>query len=93
MCREPGFWGPDAHLFVPERWETVRPVWEYTPFGGGPRSCPGMRLVYTECAYVFVELLRRFVEVENRDTEEEWKEKMRMTFQSRNGCLVGLVPK
>ncbi|KAF2709973.1 cytochrome P450 [Pleomassaria siparia CBS 279.74] len=91
MCRDPTFWGSDAHLFKPERWEHVRPGWEYTPFGGGPRSCPGMRLVFTECAYVLVNLLRRFKEVQNRDSELEWKEEMRMTFQSKNGCLVGLI--
>ncbi|KAF1955638.1 cytochrome P450 [Byssothecium circinans] len=92
MCRDPTFWGPDAHLFKPERWEDVRPGWEYTPFGGGPRTCPGMRLVFTEFAYVMVMLLRRFKEVQNRDPELEWKEEMRMTFQSKNGCLVGLIP-
>jgi hypothetical protein len=50
-----------------------------------------MRLVFTECAYVLVNLLRRFKEVQNRDSELEWKEEMRMTFQSKNGCLVGLI--
>jgi cytochrome P450 monooxygenase len=91
MCRDADFWGDDANSFVPGRWKCVRPNWEYTPFGGGPRSCPGMRLVYTESAYVLVELLRAFARVENRDPEFEWKEEMRMTFQSRNGCIVGLI--
>jgi len=92
MCRDESFWGPDTDTFVPDRWEHIRPGWEYTPFGGGPRSCPGMRLVFTESAYVLIMLLRRFKEVQNRDLELEWKEEMRMTFQSKNGCLVGLVP-
>jgi cytochrome P450 len=92
MCRDASFWGPDVDSFVPERWEHIRPGWEYTPFGGGPRVCPGQRLVFVESAYVLVMLLRRFKEVENRDPESEWKEEMRMTFQSKNGCLVGLIP-
>ena len=89
--RDKLFWGPNADLFVPERWESMRPGWEYTPFGGGPRSCPGQRLVFTESAYVLVRLLREFAKVECRDEVWEWKEEMRMTFQSRNGWLVGLV--
>ncbi|KAF2647518.1 cytochrome P450 [Lophiostoma macrostomum CBS 122681] len=93
MCRDADFWGDDADRFVPERWEYIRPNWEYTPFGGGPRSCLGMRLVYTETAYVLVEFLRTFARVENRDPDIEWKEEMRMTFQSKNGCIVGLIPR
>lgn len=91
MMRNEAFWGKDVNKFVPERWEDKRSGWEYTPFGGGPRSCPGQRLVFTESAYVLVTLLRRFEKVENRDPVVEWREQMRMTFQSKNGCLVGLI--
>ncbi|KAF2009398.1 cytochrome P450 [Aaosphaeria arxii CBS 175.79] len=91
MCRDEIFWGDNADQFMPERWETIRPGWEYTPFGGGPRSCPGMRLVYTESAYVLVSLLRAYDRIENRDLELRWVEEMRMTAQSKNGCLVGLI--
>ena len=91
MFRDETFWGADADKFIPERWESIRPTWEYTPFGGGPRICPGMRLVFTESAYVLVTLLRNFSRVENRDPVVEWQEEMRLTFQSKNGCLVGLL--
>lgn len=91
MCRDQTFWGSDVDKFVPERWEHARPGWEYTPFGGGPRTCPGQRLVFAESAFVLVTLLRKFNRVECRDPELEWKEEMRMTFQSKNGCLVGLI--
>jgi cytochrome P450 len=91
MMRDESFWGKDADRFIPERWERTRPTWEYTPFGGGPRNCPGQNLVFTECAYVLVCLVRRFREVQNRDEEIEWKEQMRMSFQSKNGCLVGFI--
>ncbi|KAL1596537.1 hypothetical protein SLS60_009185 [Paraconiothyrium brasiliense] len=93
MGRDKSFWGSDVDHFKPERWETVRPGWQYTPFGGGPRFCPGMRLVFTESAYVLVTLLRKFDGIENRDPEIEWKEEFRLTVQSRNGCLVALSPK
>ena len=91
MMRSKELWGPDAEEFVPERWAKIRPTWEYTPFGGGPRACPGQRLVFTECAYTLVRMLREFEVLENRDEELDWKEQMRMTFQSRNGTKVGLI--
>ena len=91
MMRDPEFWGSDSEVFLPERWEKMRPGWEYLPFGGGPRQCPGMRLVFTECAFVIVKILREFRALENRDQAEDWKENMRMTWQSKNGTLVGLV--
>jgi cytochrome P450 len=93
MGRDETFWGSDAGSFRPDRWASMRPGWEYTPFGGGPRSCPGMRLVFTESAYVLVTLLRMFDGLTNRDPEFEWKEEFRLTVQSRNGCIVALVPK
>ena len=89
--RDKDFWGPDAEEFRPDRWETVRPTWEYTPFGGGPRICPAMRLVFTEVAFTMVSILRRFERVESRD-ERPWTEEMRTTFQNANGCVVALFP-
>ncbi|KAF2648990.1 cytochrome P450 [Lophiostoma macrostomum CBS 122681] len=89
--RDMDFWGADAEQFSPERWETIRPTWEYTPFGGGPRVCPAMRLVFTEVAYTMVEMLRKFGGVESRD-DRDWTEEMRTTFQNANGAVVALFP-
>jgi cytochrome P450 len=36
MHRRTDIYGPDADEFVPERWEKLRPGWEYLPFNGGP---------------------------------------------------------
>ena len=91
MQRNKDLWGTDAEGFNPDRWGTARPTWKYTPFGGGPRICPGQRLVYTESAYVAVRILRRYAVLENRDPEMEWKEEMRLTFQSKNGTKVALL--
>lgn len=37
-------WDIDPELFCPERWETHKAGWEYTPFGGGRRKCIGRKL-------------------------------------------------
>jgi len=41
MHRRTDFYGEDALQYKPERWETLRPSWEYLPFNGGPRICIG----------------------------------------------------
>lgn len=41
MHRRKDFYGTDAEEFKPERWEKLRPGWEYLPFNGGPRICIG----------------------------------------------------
>ncbi|KAI9674943.1 MAG: hypothetical protein M1822_009005 [Bathelium mastoideum] len=91
MMRCPLYFGPSASSFAPERWESLRPGWAYTPFGGGPRICPAMKLLQTEVAYILVRMAREVERLECRDEEWEWREQMRLTFQSRNGVKVGLV--
>jgi cytochrome P450 len=34
MHRSEDFYGEDAEEFKPERWEKLRPGWEYLPFNG-----------------------------------------------------------
>ena len=43
MQRRKDLYGEDADEFKPERWETLRPGWEYLPFNGGPRICIGRK--------------------------------------------------
>ena len=91
MHRDPDYWGPDASEFKPERWEHMRPTWEYIPFLGGPRICPAQQMAFTQTAYAMVKLVRRFAKCENRDQEERYIEMNKVTVESRNGCLIGLV--
>lgn len=35
--------GPDANDFLPERWESRHPAWQFLPFLGGPRICLGQQ--------------------------------------------------
>ncbi|KAF8849555.1 putative cytochrome P450 alkane hydroxylase [Acephala macrosclerotiorum] len=43
MHRRKDLFGEDADEFIPERWEHLRPMWEYLPFNGGPRICLGRK--------------------------------------------------
>ena len=36
-------WGPDVEEFRPERWDGMKYSWNFTPFGGGARICPGRK--------------------------------------------------
>ena len=91
LHRRDDFFGPDAHLFRPERWQTLRSThWSYLPFGGGPRVCPGQNLALTEVGYTIVKLLEVFRTIENRDPVEEFVEVYKITTNSKNGAKVGL---
>ncbi|CAJ2505923.1 Uu.00g000530.m01.CDS01 [Anthostomella pinea] len=89
--RDKTFWGDDADEFRPERWDDLRPMWEYTPFGGGPRICPGFRLTFAEVAYTMVFILREFGGLESRD-DRPWTEETRSTFLNLHGTKVALFP-
>lgn len=41
MHRRKDLWGQDAEEFRPERWEGLLPGFNFLPFNGGPRICPG----------------------------------------------------
>jgi cytochrome P450 len=41
MHRRTDLYGTDAEEFRPERWENLKPGWEFLPFHGGPRACLG----------------------------------------------------
>ena len=46
LHRKREYYGDDADEFRPERWETLRPSWEYLPFNGGPRICVGREFFF-----------------------------------------------
>ncbi|CAL5866688.1 uncharacterized protein PFLUO_LOCUS898 [Penicillium psychrofluorescens] len=68
MHRRTDFWGADARLFRPERWEeNAKHGWEYLPFNGGPRICLGQQYALTEASYTVVRLMQHFDSIENAD--------------------------
>ena len=95
MHRRTDFYGADSLDFRPERWETLRPGWEYLPFNGGPRICVGQQFALMEASYTTVRLVQEFSKrggfsggVEGRDGRE-WSEFLTLTLASGTGCWVG----
>ncbi|KAH7078046.1 cytochrome P450 [Paraphoma chrysanthemicola] len=91
MHRRRDIYGPDAEEYKPERWESLRPGWEYLPFNGGPRICLGQQYALTEASYVTVRLVQEFSKIESRDAGP-WEEGLTLTLCSLNGTKVGLTP-
>jgi len=91
MHRRKDLYGEDADEYKPERWETLRPGWEYLPFNGGPRICLGQQYALTEASYVTARIVQEFSKIESRDPED-WKEGLTLTLCSLNGTKVGLTP-
>ena len=60
MHSDPDFWGPDADVFRPERWDNRKFGFHYLPFNAGPRICIGQQFALAEVAYVIVRLLQKF---------------------------------
>lgn len=89
MHRRTDIYGPDAETYRPERWETLRPSWEYLPFNGGPRICLGQQYALTEASFVTVRLVQEFKRLESRDPGP-WEESLSLTCCSGNGTKVGM---
>ncbi|KAG9258546.1 cytochrome P450 [Emericellopsis atlantica] len=68
LHRRKDVYGEDADEFRPERWEgSLRPLWSYVPFSGGPRFCPGQQLALTQLSYLLVRLFQTFESIEPCD--------------------------
>ena len=87
--RSKKYYGPDAEVFRPERWETLKPSWEYLPFNGGPRICVGQQFALTEASYTLIRLLQEFSALESKDPRP-WAEGLTLTLCSKNGVKVVL---
>ncbi|KAK7057643.1 cytochrome P450 [Favolaschia claudopus] len=66
MHRRTDLWGPDAHLFDPDRFlderakKYVSHPFRFLPFNAGPRICLGQQFAYNEMSYVIIRLLQNF---------------------------------
>lgn len=88
--RDSAFCGPDADTFRPERWfdDSLRPGWQYLPFGGGARNCPAQRLVLTHYAFIVTRFAQAFESVECRDGVWDFVAEYNLSKRSKNGTKV-----
>lgn len=91
MQRRKDLYGADADDFKPERWETLRPSWQYLPFNGGPRICIGQQFALIETSYAVVRILQTFKAIEKRDNSV-LTEYLTLTACPRSGVKVAMIP-
>lgn len=89
LHHDPEFWGEDHDTFRPERWDGLRPLWHFIPFGGGPRTCPAQAMVNTEALYVASRMVQIYEKLGTKD-ERPWTEAWFLGPYNRFGCEVVL---
>ena len=92
LHRDSACWGPDAHTFRPERWldGSLRPKWNFLPFGGGSRTCPAQQMVLTQFAFILARFARTFETLECKDEAGELVDDYKFVKRSKNGVNVAL---
>ncbi|KAI1764820.1 cytochrome P450 [Hypoxylon sp. FL1150] len=89
--RRKDIYGEDADEFRPERWETLRPTYEYVPFNAGPRICVGQQFALTQIAFVTFRLLQAFKSIERKDDRPPIQ-KFGINTSMLYGCWVSMTP-
>jgi len=64
--------------------------WEYIPFSGGPRICPGQQFALTQIAYTLFKFFRMFRAIEARDSGPLLAQ-TNLTISFPYGCLVSVA--
>ena len=87
-CEE--YWGTNANLFYPERWNSFTPApWTYIPFSAGPRMCPGYQFAINTASYVTVRLVQLLDSIDAKD-DTPWKEELGLSMTSANGAKMSM---
>ncbi|KAK2015713.1 cytochrome P450 [Colletotrichum eremochloae] len=91
LHRRKDLYGEDADEFRPERWEEMRPAWDYIPFGGGPRICIGQQFALTQMSYFVVRVLQTFKDISPRD-DRPLQQTLGITTKLPNDVLLSFTP-
>ncbi|KIJ39899.1 hypothetical protein M422DRAFT_257217 [Sphaerobolus stellatus SS14] len=101
LQRDPEYWGPDAHIFDPDRWLDSRITryasnpFIYVPFNAGPRICLGQQFALNEASYFIIRLLQHFDRFDltpeyqppHTRVPEEWQDSTTVTPLTRRRPL------
>ncbi|CCI50351.1 unnamed protein product [Albugo candida] len=95
MGRNEKFWGPDAHVFRPERWLEMerRPTaYEFPVFQAGPRTCIGMAMAIVEVkVFTAVILMEHFVKIQDgHDVDRDYI--LKSGLYMKEGLPLDLIP-
>ncbi|KAK6850048.1 hypothetical protein PG995_013881 [Apiospora arundinis] len=95
MQRRTDLWGPDADDFKPECLSSDserkgRDGWEYLPFLGGPRICPGQMFALTQTCHVLARLASAFGSIDNMDPRD-WREQWTLSIAPKDAVKVKMV--
>ncbi|KAI1134314.1 cytochrome P450 [Hypoxylon sp. FL0543] len=91
LHRRQDIYGHDADEFRPERWEALKPTFEYVPFNAGPRICVGQQFALTQIAFTTFRILQAFEAIERRD-ERPPIQKFGINISMLHGCWVSMTP-
>ncbi|KAK8041781.1 cytochrome P450 52E1 [Apiospora rasikravindrae] len=91
LQRRKDLYGEDAEEFRPERWETIRPTYEYVPFNAGPRICIGQQFALTAIAMTTFRILQAYKQIERRD-DNPLVQKLGINLSMLHGCWVSMTP-
>lgn len=86
-------WGEDAEEFRPERWDGRMHGWNFTPFGGGARTCIGQQFALVETYFVTVRLMQKYPRCENRDPIHAYVPDITGPMSPKHGVKVALFEK
>ncbi|KAM0808046.1 putative Cytochrome P450 [Seiridium cardinale] len=88
LYHNPEVFGENVEAFRPERWNSIKPAqWDFLGFGGGNRACLGQQKAMLEASYVLARLSQAIEKLTSADGRE-WKEELKLTCKSANGCKV-----
>lgn len=92
LHRRKDIFGEDADHFRPERWDDAQlGQYDFLPFGGGPRVCPGQQMATMQVYFVVACIAQKFVSIVNRDPVYEFVERYKVSSYSKNGCQIALL--
>uniref|UniRef100_A0A6B2LEY4 Cytochrome P450 n=1 Tax=Arcella intermedia TaxID=1963864 RepID=A0A6B2LEY4_9EUKA len=85
------YWGEDADVFKPERWEDkdiLKHPYQFVPFQKGPRQCLGMNMAYEEAKCCIAILYQSGFRFKLLNKENPLLHNMAAILTARNGINV-----